>query len=74
MTVYLAYIWDSFSGERVLVGVFDSPGKAEDAIDIALKQCKLENPTNTPDGRFAYGWVDLVMNTFDIEELSGLLY
>ena len=71
---YAAYIWDAFSDMKLLIGVFDTIGRAEEAIDIVIRQCKKDCPDNTPDGRFGWYWDKVRVNEFNIEELCDFLY
>lgn len=74
MPFYAAYVIDYFSDQRIFVGVFDTEGRAESAIEIVIGQCRKNNPDNTPEGRFTWYWEEVRLNEFNIEELCDLLY
>lgn len=71
---YAAYIWDAFSGEKIFVGLFDTPEKAKHALGVVVEQSKKEAPFNTPEGRFCCFWDEIRLNEFKIDELCDFLY
>ncbi len=72
--IYVSFVLDYFSGERIMIGAFDTPQKASNAAEIAINQAISIKPDNTPRERFGYYWVEVGMNEFNTEELCSLIY
>lgn len=54
MNTYVAYLFDLFYDMHILVGVFSTYEKAEDAIEIVMEQKRKTEPENSPEGRYDF--------------------
>lgn len=73
MTVYAAWVMDLFCGMDTLIGIFDTEEKAQQAIEIVLKQAAEARPDATPDSRFDYYWAPMDINSFNVEMLYAMI-
>lgn len=64
MNVYVALLYDSFYGQEVIIGVYDTEEKAGNALDIILEQ-KYKEDSDLPEARYDSDIVELQLNCFN---------